>query len=476
MMLLSAVVFSGLSWLRAMAAGTMLVDGHAIGGPLLWLTFGGFLTAVGVYCFSLFRLWQMDAVSIKEIRITAYTLIAIFSLMLPMLSNDLFSLLAYGDAANRGVDVYTDVASLGLSPFFQNVGPLWHHAPCVYGPVCLTTSRMAALLANGNLALAVSAYKVLAVLWAIVFVEFTIRIGSITGIGRSALILILLNPLLMIQGIGQLHCDAIAVALTAGMIYFALSERWYLAYVFAGLAIAAKVSYVLMLPFMFVLLLVRRVNWIQFLTRQAAGVAVTAVVLGLLYFPYFTSVKTITTPFQFLTAQNPAKSIAEIVGDIVYFAPGVIGSNNSEMHSNMLTPSGISQSQLDAWLLVKKVCQVFALVMMILVFARFWIHERTQESWFRTFLRLLLLFLLFYSHVFYPWYLLFILPLLWYESDVKFIQWLLVMSCLAIIQDTISFTRHETVPYYIILILTFTSTMSFFWRFRTVYFRSVSRQ
>ncbi|MBS1625216.1 MAG: hypothetical protein JST83_14410 [Bacteroidetes bacterium] len=473
-MMLSAFMFSLLSWLRAAIAGGVAVDGHAIDGAALWITFVSFLAALAASAVALYRLWRSGELSMSQLRIAAYALVVVYSLMLPMLSNDLFSLLSYGDAANKGVDVYTDTGALRVSSFFSLVGPLWRQAPCVYGPVCLTTSRIATLTGGGNVIMSIVAYKVLAIVWAAVFIEFMLRVGALLRLSAQMLALILLNPIFMIQGVGQLHCDAIAIALVAGLLYTLVSGRWYAAFVFAGLAIGAKMSYVLMLPFLIGGVFLLRSSWSQFFMRITAGLIITFTTLSLLYLPYYTSGDTFAVPFKFLALQNPAKSAAEIIGDIVYFAPAVVTGHNEEVNSSIQRPSGVSDGQLRSWLAVKMILQVFALVVSIVVLLRFWRGDRTFMNWCRNYVRLLLLFLLFYSHVLYPWYLLFILPLLLQESDVRFVQWLLVMLGLAVAQDTMTFARHDTIPYYIILVLTFISTMSFFWRFRTVYFRSLS--
>ncbi|MCW3127860.1 MAG: putative rane spanning protein [Bacteroidetes bacterium] len=450
-----------------------MVDGHTLTGLTLWLVFSVFIGSLAAYSFALYRLWRAGELSLFQVRIVSYALAAIFSLMLPMLSNDLFSLLTYGDAANRGVDVYTNTASLPISPFFEFLSLLWRKAPCVYGPVCLSISRIAAYIGHGHLWYAMAAYKVLAFIWAIVFIEIIFRIGVLLKTTIKPILFIVLNPLFMIPGLAQLHCDAIVITLAAGMVYFFLAKKGYIAFVFLGLCIAAKISYILLFPFLIIALFLEKTSWMSFFTRIAGGVAITLVTVFLLYLPFYTSPKTFTIPFDFLFHQNPAKSISEIVGDIVYFAPTVMLGENAELHNNVKTPSGISQGQLDAWLLIKMICQVFALIISAVVFIRFWMGERSVGQWFRVFTRLLLLFLLFYSHVFYPWYLLFILPLLWFEEDLAFMQWLFVLTCFSTVQDAICFITHDTLPYYIILILTFFSTVVFVWRFRTVYFGSL---
>jgi hypothetical protein len=475
-MLLSALVIVASSWFRVYAAGTFKVDGHGLSGIPVYIVFFSFCIALAVYSVALYRLWKENVLSPSEIKALSYLLAALFSLMLPMLSNDIFSLLTYGDAANRGVDVYTDTYSNAISPFYDFVSNLWKTAPCVYGPICLSTSRIASWIGGGHLLLALAAYKALALLWAILFIEVMYRVGNVLATPSRSLLFIILNPLVLMQALAQLHCDGIAITLSGCMIYFFLTRKWYWAFLFAGLSIASKISFVLMLPFLVIGLFIEKDNWVSFFIRSIGGVVITIITLVVVYAPYYKSPQTLQTPFQFVFNQDPAKSIAEVIGDIVYFAPSVISSGgNEELHSNLHVKPSISPKQLQAWLLVKKISQLFALLMSAWVFIRFWMGKRDIRQWMKVFIRLMLLFLLFYSHVFYAWYLLMVIPFLWYEDDLRFIQWLFVLTCFSNVHDILCAVNHGTPIYFVVLPLTFLSIVSFVWRFRTVFFRSVSQ-
>jgi hypothetical protein len=407
------------------------------------------------------------------VRVLAFVLTAIFSLMLPMLSNDLYSLLTYGDAANRGVDVYTDVHSLSVSPFGDYVSPLWKTAPCVYGPVSLGTSRLAGLIAGGNLFLAIAAYKVLAFIWAVVFIEMSYRISRLIGTSVKPFLFIVLNPVFLLQGVGQLHCDMLAIALCSCMIYFLLQKKWYLAFLFTGFTIAAKMNFILILGFIVVALFLTRESWISFLYKTVGGVCITIMVLFAVYYPYYSSADTFKVPFNFLFSQAPAKSIAEVAGDVIYFAPSVISGHHDEMNATMAKSSGVSDAQLVVWLAVKKICQIFAIILSAFVFVKYWFGRRDSKHWMNIFLRFLVIFLLFYSHVFYAWYLMVLLPFVWYEEDKRFMQWLFVLTCFSNMHDIMCSVNHGTPVYFVVLPLTLMSVLLFFWRFRNNFFTSL---
>jgi hypothetical protein len=267
----------------------------------------------------------------------------------------------------------------------------------------------------------------------------------------------------------------LAVALCTCTLYFLLSGKWPLAFVFAALTIAAKMNFLLILGFIFVYLFLTRERWWPFLYKSVGGFLILLLVLVALYYPYYTSPDTFGAPLKFLFGQNPAKSVAEVIGDVAYFAPSILSGNNDELKQNMAMPSGLSDGQLATWLAVKKVCQIFAFLLCAMMILRFWFFSpRDSKGWMNIFLRMLLVFLLFYSHVFYAWYLMILLPFVWYEGDRRFMQWLFVLTCFSNVHDILCAVNHYTTVYFVVLPLTFLSVAVFFWRLRNNFFTSLT--
>jgi hypothetical protein len=472
--LLSVLTIVAVSFFRAFVAGTIRVDLYGLSGIPVYVVFLGFLAGLTGYSVYYYRLWVANDLDIDSVRIVAVVLSAVFSLMMPMLSNDLYSLLTYGDAANRGIDVYTDIHSLNVSPYFDYVSILWKTAPCVYGPVSLGTARIASMIGDGNFILTIAAYKVIAFIWSLVLIQMAYRITVFLKLSTRVFLFIVLNPIFLLQGVGQLHCDMLAVTLCLCMLYFFMRGNWYLAFLFAGFTIAAKMNFVLVMAFLIVGLFLKKESWMLFLYRAGAGIFVTLTVLFVLYYPYYTSPDTFRVPLNFLFGQNPAKSIPEVLGDVVYFAPLVIMGHRDELHTTLTSSSGLFDGQLAAWLHVKMICQLFAILMCAIIFIRFWLGSRDSKKWMNIFLRFLLLFLLFYSHVFYAWYLMMLLPFVWFEEDKKFMQWMFVLTCFSNVHDIMCAINKATPVYFIVIPLTFLSVMVFFWRLRNNFLTSLN--
>ena len=462
-LILSALGLVLVSWYRAYVAGTLMVDGHGLAGVAVIIVFAGFVGALLTFSFSFYQLWKADTLDHHAIRLLAYPLVVIFSAMLPLLSNDIFSLIAFGDAANHGADVYATAHAMSLSPYAIYITELHRSGTFVYGPICLYTAQIAAWLGHGHIIYALLAYKIICILWAAVFIECCYKIAQWQGVPNRNFLFIICNPLFLIQAVGQLHCDEVAIAFSVAMFYTVLRERWLLAFTFCTLAVAVKMSFVLLFPFVIVALFISQKDYWQSTIKLLMGLVLAIALLIAIYLPVYSTLTNLATPFHTVFEQTPTKSIAEAGGYIINYAPQLFH----------YTPSDNSNAQLLAWNLMKYICQLAALLLSATVFFRFLKSEKTIATWTSVFLRLLLLFLFLYSHVYYPWYLLVILPFLWYERDVNFRTWLFVITCATSVIDLVAVVDRTTIVYYLILGFTMLHVALFFWKFRRVYFLSL---
>ena len=318
-----AWIMVGVSWYRAQSAGTLIVDGHNLNAWPETFGFTFYASALLVFCFAYYKLWKREELDYLSVRLLAYVLVIIFSFMLPLLSNDVFSLIAYGDAANKGMDVYINTHCLYSSVYFGYVSKFWQTAPCAYGPVCLVTARFAAWVGDGNMALALFIYKLTALPWAFLFIEMALRVAILLRSRSRKLLFVLLSPFILLQGVGQLHCDAIAASLALCGVYFVFSaKRWYIAFAFGALCVAVKINYVLVFPFLIVGLYINRKDgWRKFVRRGAIATGIYLATFLVVYMGVYKSPETFMVTFRFVFDRPPSKSIAELVGGIIYYVP-----------------------------------------------------------------------------------------------------------------------------------------------------------
>jgi hypothetical protein len=474
-MLISSVIIVSISFFRAAVAGTVMVDNHGLTGLPMYVAVTAFFVSLGVYAISFYRVWQKSDLDQDSTRILAIILTAIYSLMLPMLSNDIFSLLTYGDAANRGINVYTNSTGLSLSPYFSFINPLWAGGTCIYGPITLTLLKISTMVRSGDMLVSMIVYKVFIFLLSLAFIDMMYRVNTILKVSVRPYIFVVLNPVFLLQSVGQLHSDGIALTFAACMLCFLISGGWQLAFIFAAFAIATKLSFVLLIPFIIVWLFVNRKDGMTFFTQTLLGIGISAVIIGILYARYLSGFDQILAPMKSLISQNPAKSVAEVVGDILYFISTLIGGLSKDLNNSIHAASGAADGQVVAWMIAKKICQLAALLLSAFVFFRFWRGQRDARSWIMTFVRLMLIFLLFYSHVYYVWYLMMCLPFVAYDDDTRFMQWLFVLTCFSHTHDVICMISRDAPVFFIILpVLTILCISVFFWRFRNNFIRSLT--
>lgn len=235
--------------------------------------------------------------------------------MLPMLSNDVFSLLAYGSLAARGHDVYTTASALPQSPWFPWMGEIWSQTVCVYGPVILASTMPAAhWTENPWVALAL-----LRLTWFVplaIVMELSLRRLRDRPFFHA---MVWLNPLWIVEGPGQLHADLLGLVLIAAGIMVQRSGRAKAGWVFYSLATLTKFSFAVT-GFWFWLCGARTLS-----ERVLRIPAMAAVLVGLaivFFGPFWRGPATVAEPIRALSSMNPGGSITEVAGYVVQFVRG----------------------------------------------------------------------------------------------------------------------------------------------------------
>jgi len=310
--LLGLALVTACSWARFAATGSLKVDesypGEGVGTALfLALLAGWALLVLG---------WRgMLERPPASPRRLAFTGLAVASLMLPMISNDVFSVLAYGDLAARGRDVYTTAAALPESTWFAWVGEHWSAKPCVYGPTTLAAILPSAL-SHGNPWLALVLLRATWLLPLALVMELSLRATAVRPFFHA---MVWLNPLFVVEGPGQLHADFLGVAAVVGGMLLAWGGRPKTGWVLYAAAVFGKYSFAFT-GFWYWLAGARTAR--DRLARLPVMAAVVAVVGVVVFAPFWRGTATITEPLRALAGMNPGGSITEIVGIVVHLVRG----------------------------------------------------------------------------------------------------------------------------------------------------------
>ncbi len=205
----------------------------------------------------------------------------------PLISTDVFSYQAYARmGAHYGINPYTNVPyAIRFDSVFPYVGEKWTYIASAYGPAFTAFSYLLAPLA---IAASVLAYKSIATVASLALVAVVWRCARLRGIDpvRAAL-LVGLNPLLVLYGVGGGHNDLLMLLALAGGMWMLLLGRERSGGALAMLAVGIKLTAGLVLPFALAAEGARRPRGSR--GRLLVGIALGAACLALLSVAVFGS-------------------------------------------------------------------------------------------------------------------------------------------------------------------------------------------
>jgi hypothetical protein len=310
--LLGLVIVTVGSWVRWLATGSPKVDENYPSELVGTLLFVALLAGWGLLVLG----WRgLLARPLASPRRLAFAGLFVATFMLPMLSNDVFSLLAYGSLAARGHDVYTTVSWLPRSVWYPWMGEHWNDTVCVYGPTTLM-GVMPAALVGGNPWLALVLLRLAWFVPLALVMELSFRRLADRPFFHT---MVWLNPLFIVEGPGQLHADLLGLMAIVAGIMLHVSGRVKTSWVCYSLAILGKYSFAFT-GFWFWL---SGASTPRVRVLRIPAIAAVLVALGVLSFaPFWHGPATLTEPIRALAGMNPGGSITEVVGQVVHVLRG----------------------------------------------------------------------------------------------------------------------------------------------------------
>jgi hypothetical protein len=150
-------------------------------------------------------------------------LVSLFLLAPPLLSQDVFSYIAYGRlAARHGLNPYVAVpADRPSDPVVPFVG--WRSTPSTYGPAFTVTTFPLGLV---DVAVALWSLKVIAAAALLALVAVTAHIAATRGGDpQRAAAIVGLNPVVLVHVVGGAHNDALMMLMVMTSVALILKER-----------------------------------------------------------------------------------------------------------------------------------------------------------------------------------------------------------------------------------------------------------
>jgi hypothetical protein len=211
---------------------------------------GGAIAALALmFAFYALAVAASGQLSPRVVLMTIAALHAVILLAPPLVSTDVFSYQAYARmGALYSINPYTHVPyAINFDSVFSYVGEKWSYVSSAYGPVFTVFSY---LLASLSIATGVFAYKSIAAVSSIVLVAVVWHCARLRGKDPvKAAVLVGLNPLLVIYGVGGGHNDLLMLLAAVGGVYAILASRERLGGGLTMLAVGIKLTAGLVFPF-----------------------------------------------------------------------------------------------------------------------------------------------------------------------------------------------------------------------------------
>ncbi len=202
----------------------------------------------------------------------------------PLFSGDVFSYLAQGEIAARGLDPHAVGPASGLgaaSEVVARVGVHWRDTPSPYGPLFGVVERLVARLSAGDPVTGVLLHRLVGLAGLALVVRAVPRLAARTGASpRAALWLGVLNPLVLWHLVAGAHNDALMLGLVLAGTVAALGERVVLGIALISLAALVKLPALAALAVVGTVLARRGGGGVGDLLRAGAGVVASFAVVA----------------------------------------------------------------------------------------------------------------------------------------------------------------------------------------------------
>lgn len=224
-----------------------------------------------------------------------FRLIFVFSI--PSLSDDFYRFFWDGILVNNQINPFLylpreimenpsiTIAALDANLFAALNSPDYH---TVYPPVCQFIFWVSAILGKEDLTSAVMVMKIFMLLMEIGSIILIIKLLKIHKLKRELALLYILNPLVTIELVGNIHFEAFLIFFVLLSVYLLKKNKLAFGAMSFALAIASKLTPILMLPFF-----LRRLK----LKKAMVFYAITLILVGVAFVPFMG-----TTPFSGLSS------------------------------------------------------------------------------------------------------------------------------------------------------------------------------
>lgn len=442
LMLTGVLSMVAASYVRYVSTGSLRVNENPIYGLPLALSVGlaSLGLALGVF------VWYRVVTKAGDFHLNPRQtfclamLSTLFSLpMLPMLSNDIFSLLGFGEILAQGYNPYLRGDVLYQTEYINYVDPKWANIICPYGPFNLFLFYLSAALGKTVLT-SIWIYKILCLAACVAGLHFMYKLSLSAGDSDyNVFALVALSPLIWLQGAGQNHNDIIGLAFFAPAAWCINQKKFIASAVLLALAISVKITYMVVLPlYLFIGWQDANRTLVGFVSKQWKPALIGFATLTIVYYPFWIGLDTITAPFKSQGPLRPSGSYPDLLGEI---GAAVLG--------------GGMETKLSIWAWLVPLTQLISLALVLILMWKLWQNRDERRIWGLV-LAIASVMLCVYTHRVFNWYFILLLPILAYFVNKSWAFWFLWITVAGIAQDFAQISADAGHIVYIIIIATST--------------------
>jgi hypothetical protein len=264
--LAAAVLLAVVAWLGgALPHGNLASNpvsiAHGPHGPIIVL---GWAVGTAFQAYAWWTARDRPDLTARWMLVTSALWMLPFLVVPPYGSRDVYSYACQGYLYLHGVNPYAHGVETLPCPWIDAVSPIWRDTTAPYGPLFVLISGLAVWIGAGSFAATLAVFRVVAVLGVAGVAAGVPAIARRCGVptGR-ALWIALAGPLVGAHLIGGPHNDALMIGLLVAGLALALSPGLSLralAGLLLGLAVAIKVTAIVVIPFAVLLVVGRPVR------------------------------------------------------------------------------------------------------------------------------------------------------------------------------------------------------------------------
>lgn len=399
------------AWLRVVWTGSLKVDENFVEGIRA-------VVVVALVLAGLALAWRSadGAVQTSILSGPLFPAALLAWLCPPFLSNDVFSYFYYGEALRAGLPIYESFDGRSLA-WFPYVGQRYLTTPAVYGLPLVSLYAFLDWLAGSDPRVAIGLLKgVHALAWIALFRALEQRFAAKPTNWLGAAL-----PLLMVEGLGNLHNEFLLLAPVVWALVLLERRRYGPAFLLLGLAAWCKLSFGLLFlwpffqtdrPFTF--------------ARLWAGLGLALALLGAaawgawqVLFPEESFLDGFLGPIKTVSALGPSSSLSDVVFTLARLMAG-----EAEAH------------RIQSWL--GKALQLLAIGFLAWLFRYPENRKNPRALWLTA-----VVFVCFFSHRIMAWYFLMLVPLWWPGLPPVWQRWFAAITALYMAQGLIQYTHPD---------------------------------